>query len=82
MRPSGFLFGEGQGLYVTQDGGMATWKGQGTGRITPGGGVSYRGALHFLSAAGSLARLAGTVGVFEHSTDANDDVVSKLWEWK
>jgi len=82
MQPGGFLYGEGQGMYMTQDGDMAVWKGQGTGRLTPGGGASYRGALHFMNATGKLARLAGTVGVFEHSTDANDNVASKVWEWK
>ena len=82
MQPGGFLYGEGQGLYMTQDGDTAVWKGHGSGRLNPGGGVSYRGALHYLSATGKLARLAGTVGVFEHGTDANDNVVSKVWEWK
>jgi len=81
MQPGGFLFGEGQGVYMT-DGGMAVWKGQGTGRLNPGGGASYRGAIHFVTAAGKLANLAGMVGVFEHSSDANDNVASKFWEWK
>jgi hypothetical protein len=51
-------------------------------RGNPGGGASYRGAIHFVTATGKLAQLAGMVGVFEHSTDANDNVASKLWEWK
>ena len=82
MQPGGFLYGEGQGMYMTLGGDTAVWKGQGTGRFNPGGGVSYRGAIHFLSATGKLASLAGTVGVFEHGTDANDVVTSKIWEWK
>lgn len=82
MQPGGFLFGEGHGVYMTQDGGLAVWKGQGTGRFNPGGGVSYRGAVHFVSAQGKLAKLAGTTSAFEHNTDANDNVSSKLWEWK
>ena len=81
IQPGGFLFGEGQGVYMTGDG-MAVWKGQGTGRLSPGGGARYRGAIHFVTATGNLAKLAGMVGVFEHSTDANDNVASKLWEWK
>jgi len=81
IQPGGFLFGEGQGVYMTADS-MAVWKGQGTGRLIPGGGVSYRGAIHFVTATGKLAKLAGMVGVFEHSSDANDNVASKLWEWK
>ena len=82
MQPGGFLYGEGQRMYMTRDGDMAVWKGQGSGRLNPGGGVSYRVAIHFLNAQGSLAKLAGTVGVFEHDTDADDNVVSKVWEWK
>jgi hypothetical protein len=81
MQPGGFLFGEGQGVYMAEDG-MAVWKGQGTGKLKPGGGANYRGTIHFVTAAGKLAKLAGMVGVFEHSTDANDNVASKLWEWK
>ena len=82
MQPGGFMFGEGQGAYLAPDGGMAVWKGHGTGKFNAGGGVSYRGTIHFVSAAGSLAKLAGTVGAFEHNSDANDNVTSKLWEWK
>jgi len=82
MQPGGSLFGDGQGIYMTQDGGVAVWKGQGAGKFNPGGGVSYRGSIHFVSATGSLAKLAGTASVFEHNTDANDNVTSKFWEWK
>lgn len=81
MQPGGSLYGEGQGVYVAQDG-MVVWKGQGTGKFNAGGGASYRGALHFVSATGSLAKLAGTVGVFEYDTDANDNTTAKTWEWK
>lgn len=81
IQPGGFLFGEGQGIYMAGDG-MAVWKGQGTGTLNPGGGVSYRGTIHFVTATGKLAKLAGMVGVFEHNSDANDNVASKLWEWK
>ena|SRR5690349_931843 len=81
VQAGGSLFGEGQGVYMAADG-MAVWKGHGTGKFQPGGGVSYRGAIHFLTATGKLASLAGTAAVFEHITDANDNVTSKLWEWK
>jgi len=81
VQPGGFLFGEGQGVYMAGDG-MAVWKGQGTGKLIPGGGAAYRGSIHFVNATGKLAKLGGMVGLFEHSTDANDNVVSKLWEWK
>jgi hypothetical protein len=82
MQAGGFVYGEGHGVYLTAGGDMATWIGQGTGKIKPGGGASYRGALHFQNATGQLAKLAGTVGVFEHETDANDNTTAKTWEWK
>ncbi len=81
VQPGGSLYGEGQGVYLTADG-LAVWKGQGSGKLNPGGGASYRGALHFVSATGKLAKLAGTVGVFEHASDASENVTSKVWEWK
>jgi len=81
IQPGGFLFGEGQGVLMTASG-MAVWKGQGSGKLNPGGGASYRGSIHFITATGGLAKLAGACTVFEHSSDANDNVVSKFWEWK
>ena len=78
----GFLYGEGQGIISTQEGDMVTWKGQGAGKMKPGGGASYRGAIYFQNGSGKLARLNGTAAVFEHESDANDNVTSKYWEWK
>ena len=62
MRPDGTLYGEGQGVVMAKGGGMANWTGQGIGRFTASGGVSYRGA-NYWSASGSLARLNSTVAV-------------------
>ena len=81
IQPGGFIFGEGQGVYLT-GAGIAAWRGQGTGKLNPGGGATYRGAIHYVSATGNLAKLAGTVAVFEYSTDANDNSSAKMWEWK
>jgi hypothetical protein len=82
MQPGGSLYGEGQGFAATRDGDMVSWLGQGTGRLKQGGGASYRGAIHYRNGTGKLARLNGTCAVFEHETDANDEVTTKYWEWK
>ncbi len=82
MQAGGFLYGEGHGAYLAAGGDVATWIGQGTGKMKPGGGASYRGALHFGTATGKLAKLAGTVAVFEYETDASDNTTGKIWEWK
>jgi hypothetical protein len=81
-RPDGTLYGEGQGVLMTPDGGMATWKGAGVGRFVGGGAVSYRGALYYNSASPKLARLNSVVTVFEYEVDAEGNTHTKSWEWK
>ena len=45
----GVMYGEGQGVITTKDGqGMATWTGQGIGRFTTPGKISFRGSVFYL----------------------------------
>ena len=81
-RPDGSLYGEGQGILLTQDGEAATWKGSGVGKFGEGGAVAYRGAIYVSTASKKLARLNGIVAVFEFDVDAEGNTHSKLWEWK
>ncbi len=81
-RPDGSLYGEGQGVVITQGGEMATWKGQGVGSLQPGGAVSYRGAVYYSTASAKLARLNGVAVVFEFNVDADGNIRTKGWEWK
>lgn len=81
-KPDGTLYGEGQGVLLMPDGGMATWKGQGVGRFLAGGAVSYRGAIYYSTATPKLVRLNSLAGVFEFEVDANGNTHSKIWEWK
>jgi hypothetical protein len=81
-RPDGTLYGEGQGVTMTKDGDMATWKGQGVGRFVGGGAVSYRGSLYFNSASPKLARLNSVAVVFEYEVDASGNTHTQMWEWK
>ncbi len=81
-RPDGTLYGEGQGVVITQDGEMATWKGQGAGKLQPGGAVSYRGAVYYSTASAKLARLNSVAVVFEFEVGADGTIRTKGWEWK
>lgn len=81
-RPDGSLYGEGQGILTTQDGEMATWKGQGVGRFLPGGSVSYRGAVYYNTSSPKLARLNTVAVVFEFDVDPGGNIRTKGWEWK
>jgi hypothetical protein len=85
IRPGGILHGEGQGLYMTKDGSgeTATWTGQGVGRLTGGGRVSYRGSLFFrANSTGKLSFLNNIVTVFEYEVDESGNTTAKMWEWK
>ena len=78
VRPDGSLYGEGQGIVTTQDGDMATLKGQGVGKFVGGGAVSYRGAVYYSTASPKLARLNTVAAVFEFDADANGNTHTTL----
>ena len=81
-RADGSLYGEGEGVYLLQNGDNATLKGAGVGTLKPGGAVSYRGAVYFSTASAALARLNTVAAVFEFEVDASGNTHSKFWEWK
>ena len=78
----GSIFGEGQGVNMTQDGEAVTWKGTGVGKFGAEGAISYRGMLFFKTASQKLARLNNACGAFEYDVDSSGNTVSKFWEWK
>ncbi|MFE7599941.1 hypothetical protein [Streptomyces sp. NPDC057494] len=82
LQPDGTLFGEGQGISMTGDGETVTWHGSGVGRFNESGGVNWRGAVFYETAAASFARLNGTAVVFEFDTEENGKVSASLFEWK
>lgn len=83
VRPDGFLFGEGHGVVTSKDGDVATWTGNGVGKLTGrGSAASWRGAIYYQSASPKFARLNGVAGVFEYEVDENGNTQAKIWEWK
>ncbi len=81
-RVPGQMYGEGQGIFLTKDGGVI-WNGFGVGAMTGEGlGVKWSAALTFQTNVQSLSRLNGVVGVVEHETDASNNVKTQIWEWK
>src|SRR5438132_3838579 len=72
VRPDGTLFGDGQGVSMTADGDVVTWRGQGVGRFTgQGTAVNGRGAIYYQSASAKLTRLNGATAIskFDVNTD-------------
>ena len=82
VRPDGSIFGEGEGVFMTEDGESVTWKGSGQGKFGAAGAVSYRGILYHRTASQKLAALNATPAVFEYEVDAEGNTTSKFWEWK
>jgi hypothetical protein len=79
----GTTCGEGQGIFTTKDGEIATWCGTGVGRPTGRGqGASWRGALYWQTTSQKLSRLNGLCVVFEHECDENGNTQTKLTEWR
>jgi hypothetical protein len=82
LRPDGALFGEGQGIVMSSEGDLATWVGQGIGKIKKDGSVSYRGAIYYQTSAAKWARLNSVAAIFEYEVDAQGNTRAQIWEWK
>lgn len=82
--PSGGVrHGKGQGIINAGESEVATFTGEGFGRISPSGSCTVRGSFFYRTAlAGKLAFLNNVVGVFESEIDAEGNVTEKVWEWK
>ncbi len=82
----GVMYGEGQGVITTKDGqGMAIWTGQGIGRFTAPGKISFRGSVFYRTTStggGKISFLNNVVGVFEYEMDEQGNSSTKVWEWK
>ncbi|TLX66615.1 MAG: hypothetical protein E6L03_08900 [Thaumarchaeota archaeon] len=79
----GVLHGVGNGLITTEDGDIATYTGEGIGRVDASGLLKWRGAIFFeASSEGKLDSLNNIVGVFEAQVDAQGNFTDKTWEWK
>ncbi|MER7582011.1 hypothetical protein [Kitasatospora sp. NPDC097691] len=82
LRPDGSLFGEGQGVGMTDKGETYSWHGSGIGHFTEGGAVSWRGSLYFETTADAFLRLNDLVALFEFDNDPQGNGKSVLFEWK
>jgi len=82
VRADGSIYGNGQGMSMTDEGEAVTWTGTGSGHFGPGGSVSYRGMLFFRTTSQKLARLNNACAAFEYEVDGAGNTVSKMWEWK
>ncbi|MBI2571232.1 MAG: hypothetical protein HYV63_29865 [Candidatus Schekmanbacteria bacterium] len=82
-RVGGALFGEGNGVLMTQNGDSVTFLGNGIGHTKgPGNVTVWRGAIYYQTNAERLLRLNGIAAIFEHEVAADGTAKSTVWEWK
>lgn len=81
FKEGGGLYGEGQGILMTNDGEIVTWTAQGIGKMK-GKGTEYRASVFFNTSSKKLERLNNTMGIVEYSIDEVGDTREKIWEWK
>ena len=63
---AGILHGEGKGVITTGESELATFRGEGVGKIGPSGGARCHGSDYYrTSSSGKLAFLSNVVGLFE-----------------
>ncbi len=76
------LYGEGQAVILSADGGMAAWTGFGVGRLTgrvPAATYGVCGSFH--TASEQLARLTIVATVVEYQMDAHCVLLLRLRRW-
>ena len=83
LQESGVFQGEGQGVVMTKDGDVITWRGTGVGKPTGKGlAASYRYSLTFQTTSQKLAKLNTFMAVGEWEVDENGNTKGTGWEWK
>lgn len=82
VRPDGTQYGEGQGVMMTKDRKMGTWRGHGVGTTKKDGTASFRGAIYFQTMPPRWSRLNKAAVLFEYEVDAEGNTHSEYWEWK
>ena len=80
-KPDATLGGEGEGVFMSAQGEMATWKAIGVGKFGDDGSIHYTGSMNFSSSTPKLSALNGVSGVFEFDVDPQGNTHSKTWEF-
>jgi len=83
IQADGTLFGEcpDSGIIMTQQGEVATFRANGSGKFTATGGADFRGVAYFRTSGSQLAKLNGVCAIWHWDVDAEGNAKWDLWEW-
>ena len=80
---TGVLHGKGKGVIMAEESELATYTGEGVGRVSSSGSINYRGSIFYKYISnGKLAFLNNLIGIFESEIDTEGNFSEKIWEWK
>ena len=84
MHSDGSLAGEcpNQGVIMTENGEVATFRATGVGKFNAEGGVDFGGVVYFRTTTSALESLNASAVVYYFKVDGNDMATWDLWEWK
>ena len=85
MQPDGSVYGEclNQGVVMSQEGDVATFRAAGAGNFTDANGaIAFRGAIYYQTSSQDWAALNGLAVIYEWDVDAEGNASFKGWEWK
>jgi hypothetical protein len=79
----GIIHGKGIGVVMAGESELATYTGEGIGRVDPSGSINWRGSVFYsTSSTEKLASINNLIGVFEVVIDTEGNFTEKMWEWK
>jgi hypothetical protein len=82
-RAGGAMLGSAEGLIISKEGEIVSFKGHGIGRFDRDGTAHWRGCMFYeTQSTGKFAFLNNMVAVFEHEVFASGETTGKEWEWK
>ncbi|MGA9841293.1 MAG: hypothetical protein WBQ25_03155 [Nitrososphaeraceae archaeon] len=62
---------------------LATFRGEGVGKLSPPGGAKWHGSDYYrTSSSGKLAFLNNIIGLFEVDVDTEGNVSERIREWR
>ena len=83
FKAEGVLYGEGQGVLMTEQGDVAQFRGFGIARVSaPGAPIRYAVCGSFSTTSERLARLNSVAVVSEYEIDEEGNYAYKTFEWK
>jgi hypothetical protein len=82
LTSSGVLHGDGRGVMMAGESDLASYTGEGLGRLTSSGTIWHGAIFYKTSSTGKPSFLNDVIGLFEAGMDSEGNFSENIWEWK